>query len=165
MVVSVIILASFVGGVFATTSPTPPSALTPQTTSVDIVLFNNIPPAMQIWNIPSQLSIPEVNFTTTISFAPVNGVAHVTAAALTIIYNLSTSTGLPPTDRRVIVGINGQSSGSLALPVFGAVATASGFLGVQGLHPGSNMINIGLPMNDVVTLYEAHLTVEYTFLG
>lgn|SRR2546425_6973663 len=158
-------LATFVGGAFADTIPTAPAKTTLQTTGIDIVLFNNVPPAMQIWNIPSQASIPEVNFTTAFAFAPRVGFGRVTSVALTIIYTLSTSTGLPPTNAGVIVDINGQSSRSLALPVLAAVATSSGYLSVEWLHPSSNMINIGLPANDVVTLYEAHLTVEYTFLG
>jgi len=190
IIVGVVLLVTFIGGAYAApsiqqvlvtnfpsnqhvtvTNPnlnvtvTNPTSTTLQTSAVDIDLYANVPPAIQIWNIPSQTSLPEVNFTTAFAFAPTVGFGRVTSVALTMIYTLSTSTGLPPTNAGVIVVINGQSSGSLILPVLGAVATASGYLSVQGLHPGSNMINIGLPANDVVTLYKAHLTVEYTFLG
>src|SRR2546425_1794670 len=109
-------LATFVGGAFADTIPTAPAKTTLQTTGIDIVLFNNVPPAMQIWNIHSQVSIPEVNFTTAFAFAPAVGFGRVTSVALTVIYTLSTYSGVPPTNAGVIIGINGQSSGSIALP-------------------------------------------------
>jgi len=165
ILVIVVVLTIFVGRAFADTISTTPVKTTLQTTSVDIVLYNNIPSAMEIWNIPTQLSIPEVNFTTAFSFAPSIGFVRVTSVALSMTFLFSTYTGLPTTNNGLIVVINGQSAGTLTLPVFAEIATASGFLGVQGLHAGSNMINIGLPVNDVVTLYGAHLTVEYTFLG
>lgn len=117
---------------------------------------------MQIWNLPNQLSIPKVNFTTAFSFAPSIGFVHVLTVALTITYNLSTANNLPPQSMVVIVVINGQTPSTLTLPVFGAIATASGFLSVQSIHPGANMINIGLPVNVVLTLYAAHLTIEYS---
>jgi hypothetical protein len=164
IIVAAVLTIMFIGGVFADTSPTSSRTTVTQVTGEDIVLFDNVPAAMQIWNIPSQSSIPQVNFTSAFSFAPVVGFARVTSVALTITYTFSTTTGVRPANMGIIVEINGQSSGTMALPVFGAVATASGFLSVQGLRPGANVINIVLPANDVLTLYKAQLTVEYTFL-
>jgi hypothetical protein len=164
IIVAAILSITFVGAVFADTPSTPSRTATAQTTGEDIILYENIPAAMEIWNIPSQLSIPKVNFTTAFSFAPNIGFVRVTSVALAISCSFSTTTGVRPANMGIIVEINGQSSGTMALPVFGAVATASGFLSVQGLRPGANVINIVLPANDVLTLYKAQLTVEYTFL-
>jgi len=154
-------------GVFADTTPFSPKTTAVQTTSVDVVvLVNNLVPTMVIRNRP-ELSIPEVNFTTVFSFAPAAGFVRVTSVALNIISVFDTTTGIRPQNMEVIVGINGQSSGSLSLPegAFEESATAYGFLNAQGLHPGSNIINIGLPVNAILTLYEAHLAVEYTFVA
>ena len=165
--VTALLCATFVTGVFAENSPTSPTkTITAQTTSVDIGLFNpqlfNQQVYVQMWNIPSQLSSPGVNFTSAFAFAPVNGFAHVTSVALTMTY--TSSFYLPSTSIMAVnLMINGQSSGSLTLQPENSPATTSGFLGIQGLRPGTNTINMGLAINDVLTLYQAHLTIEYTF--
>jgi len=153
------------------TNPTPPTV---RTSALDIdlfeaasILFSSGNPGLQIWNIPSQSSSPEQNFTRAFSFAPANGFIQVSSVALTVTFSgYSTYSGTPPTTDAGSVEINGQSSGSLVLPDRAAsTSTTADFLNGQSLHPGANMINIVLLSNNVVTLYEVHLTVEYTFLA
>ena len=170
IVVTVLLSATFISAVFADSTPTSPTkTISLQTSSIDVGLFNpqqfNPQLGFEFWNIPSQSSVPEVNFTAAFAFAPATGFVRVTSLALTIIYTFSTTTGQRPSNMAFNVEINVQSSGSLTLPVFQATATAAGFLGTQALHPGSNTINIALPPNDVLTLFQAHLTIEYTFLA
>src|SRR3989454_2794170 len=157
------------------TNPTPPTV---HTSAVDIDLFeaasilfssgNQL--GLQIWNIPTQSSSPEQNFTRAFSFAPSNGFIQVSSVALTITFSayetVNAVNGIPSTTDAGNVEINGQSSGSLVLPDRAAsTSTIAEFLSGQGLHLGANMINIVMLSNNVVTLYEVHLTVEYTFLA
>ena len=154
------------------TNPTPPTV---HTSAVDIDLFeaasilfgSGNQPGLQIWNIPTQSSSPEQNFTRAFSFAPSNGFIQVSSVALTVTFSgYSTVNGIPSTTDAGNVEINGQSSGNLVLPDRAAsTSTTAEFLSGQGLHLGANMINIVMLSNNVVTIYEVHLTVEYTFLA
>jgi len=154
---------------------TNPTAPTVQASAIDIGLFeassilfgSGNQPGLQIWNIPSQSSSPEQNFTRAFSFAPANGFIQVSSVALTVTFSgYSTSSGTPPTTDAGNVEINGQSFGSLVLPDQAAsTSTTAESLSGQGLHPGANMINIVMLSNNVVTLYEVRLTVEYTFFA
>src|SRR3989442_5505311 len=108
IIVGIVLLLSFVGGAVATpsiqqvfvtnfpsnqhvtvTNPnlnvtvTNPTSATLQTSAVDIDLYANVPPAIQIWNIPSQTSLPEVNFTAAFAFSPSAGFVRLTSVALT----------------------------------------------------------------------------------
>ena len=106
ILVTVVLFATFIGGAFADTISTAPTRATVQITSVDIGLFNpqvfNPQLGFEMWDIPSQLSSPEVNFTTAFAFAPINGFARVTSVALTIIH--TSSIYLPSTSMAVNVG-------------------------------------------------------------
>jgi len=157
------------------TNPTPSTV---RTSAVDIDLFeaasilfsSGNQPGLEIWNIPSQSSSPEQNFTRAFSFAPANGFIQVSSLALTVAFSgystVNAVNGIPSTTDAGNVEVNGQSSGSLVLPDRAAsTSTTAEVLSGQGVHPGANMINIVMLSNNVVTLYEVHLTIEYTFLA
>ncbi len=157
------------------TNPTPSTV---RTSAVDIDLFqaasilfsSGNQPGLEIWNIPSQSSSPEQNFSRAFSFAPANGFIQVSSVALTVTFSgystVNAVNGIPSTTDAGNVEINGQSSGSLVLPDRAAsTSTTAEVLSGQGVHPGTNMINIVMLSNNVVTLNEVHLTVEYTFLA
>ena len=175
----IIILASFVGGVFATTSPTAPSGnLTPQTTSVDIdaLSFQLTPGIYTIGTGVGAFSSVSsgVNVTAAFSFAPVKGFTQVNSVLLTVTYNfvgggnlndaLSIELNghspilLPPTSVLFTSGI------SAATPISGMASVP-----VQAVRVGTNTVNVGVlrggTSTSIYTVFQIRLTVEYTFLA
>ena len=170
IVVGIFIFAISTGTVFAeTNSPsTQTSALTLQTVGVDIPILKIVPgvgqgssyQGIQIYNVPT--NTPSLlNLTTAFSFAPPKGFVRVTSAALTVIGIVGT---LNP--QSLGVRFNGQPSGSIPLAQATSPETSAGILLPAAIHPGLNLIDIGSnPVNSGVALYEATVTIEYTFLA
>jgi len=174
--VSIVIFASLVGGVFATTSPTsPPPSLTSQTTSVDIDALN-ISPGLSdgVFTLsPGTVNAPPaaVNVTLGFSFAPVKGFTHANSALLTVIYSFNGGGNL---NDALSIEVNGHApilvSVSPSVPT-GTSGPLSGLEPVptQMISVGSNTINIGVSRGrantSVYAIFQVRLTVEYTFLA
>jgi hypothetical protein len=151
-------------------SPTP----TPQVTSVDIDILNVAPSLTYLQgnlgpvSTGISVSINEPtgspgNLTAAFSFAPATGFSHMNSALLTVVYFGGTGgyTGFG-------VEINGQSS--IPVRVTTIQNTALATLSPGDLRVGANTINIGLvpvtPNAAASTfIYQARMTIEYTFLA
>jgi len=175
LAVSIVILASLVGGVFASTSPASPSGgLTLQTTGVDIEVLKIVPGlssgnpgyGLFVYNAGSSA---QLNFTAGFSFGPVKGFTQVNSLLITVVYVGGASA--ENFNDAFSVQLNGQQvSNTIAITQFGAngesgITTAPG----NTIHAGANTINIGIARGGTNAsgyfLYEVRLTVEYTFLG
>ena len=176
-----LVVALLLIGVFFASAPvmaivpgSPSTTATPQVTSVDIDILNVVPSLAYLQgnlgpvstgiavNINEPTGSP-VNLTAAFSFAPAKGFSHVNSALLTIVYFGGTGgyTGFG-------VETNGQSSFSIRVTTVQNTALAT--LSPSDLRVGANAINIGLvpvsPNAPASTfIYEARMTIEYTFLA
>ena len=174
IVVGLILLTTFIGGVFA--APAIQSIMilndplnvrivggttSLRTTSVDIHVLGPQGVYVQEW--PS-FSLHDV-IRGAFSFAPEPGFVQVDFVLITIAY---TRIGDSPGDM-FSISLNGQSSGNVEIQRANANAVA-GTLLTQNLHVGSNLIEISVvpasPSQQVQELvFEVRLTVEYTFMA
>jgi len=181
--VSLVLLISFVGGVFAapgvqqvfvTNFPsnqqvtvsnfpknqnvtvTNPAALTSHITSVDITILDS--PALPIIINPNNQ-----NYTAAFSFAPVMGFTQVTSVLLTT--EVNNGNGYVSQES---VELNGKAP-ALSSAINSCCSTNPSsivlLLPSQDIRVGSNTINIGIISNTLDVLSLVRLTVEYTYLG
>jgi hypothetical protein len=170
--VGIAILASLVGGVFASTSsPSSSNSLTPQTTSVDIEALKVVPgltagtaAGVLIFNGSNTRFGSTVGF----SFAPAKGFTQVNSILITIIY--APDSAPENVNDKLTVQLNGHSSNFVSIPFF-ASFPLSGLVSVSSLaiRVGANTVTVsvlrGGASDSAYYLYEIRLTVEYVFLG
>ncbi len=155
IVIGAVLFTAFVSGVFADTLSTSTTKTTLQTTSVDVQIMDSQISlgGARIDNEPANI---QSNFTSGFSFSPQRGFVQVNSIILTLV-----TSGMRGT---VNVVLNGHNSGQLSV-LADADLTTVGNLSTQGIRVGSNLIELSIPVNTVLVLYEVRLTVEYTFLG
>ena len=155
--VSVLLLATFVGTVFADTATTSRTTPTLQTASTDIEVLNLVPVLVQTQCCGAALTavlIGAANFS--FPFTPTRGFVQVTSIMATVRYVLQSAPALSV----ITIKLNGQTSGTLPLPIF---QVSNGPLVAQNLRIGTNLLDIST--GAFLNLLELRLTVEYTFMA
>jgi hypothetical protein len=152
-VLSILLIASFVGVVYADTISNSATRTTLQTGSADIeVLKFGVAAAGD-----SAVLVANnvVNLTAGFAFSPKN-LVQVNSVGLTVVYCCSSS-GIAS------VRLNGLLSGSFTVLAQGAAISVLVGLQASTIHLGSNSLEVSTPSS--VQVNELRLTVEYTFMG
>ena len=158
----------------ATVTPSTPPSPTPQTTSVDIEVFNTVPGVnnrlftgdiVLLTPCCSFNSIPQLSF----SFAPVKSFDHVNRAEVMVVYNgalLPFNASAYEFDVTVIGGSVARVPAS-----FGGNYTSSAFaVCCSGVRVGQNEMvaylqQLNRSQPSALFIYEIRLSVEYTYLA
>ena len=167
ILVTTVLLATFVGGAFADMISTAPTRMSLQTTSADIEVLN-IPPGswaggnqangVLVCNICPEISNVSAGF----AFAPARGFVEVKSVLLTLTYHSLTAPG----PRDFSIRLNGNLP-SLVHMLSSYVPYATVVpLSPHDLRVGVNVIDIGALGDQIqAQVFEVRLTVEYTFLA
>ncbi len=173
ILITVVLFATFIGGVFADTLPTSPTRTTLQTTSTDmeVVKFAGVGvPQSDAYTTPTA-GLAVGNLTVAFSFAPASGFQQINSAKATIIYHAATFYGACnpcSLGDRFNIRVNGQAVASFASS--GSVYPTTTVVSLGNLRIGSNMFtmvvsNPTAQFPGVYYVYDVRLTVEYTFLA
>ena len=166
VLVTVLLLATFVGTVFADTATTSRTTTTLQTASVDIFLFAG-PFASGNNALVFASSTLHQNLSAAFSFTPSRVFVQVNAALLTYHYSVAN----PNAGDKFSFQLN---RGSPTVVPIGTVIAAplSEVVNLQGanLRIGSNVVELGIMLAPGVTggsvnVFGLRLTVEYTFMA